>query len=257
MGMKIALLLFSLLISSCANPNLPKQLNRADYPRKETTFDYTAVARIFVDGAMCSGTFVAPKIFLTAAHCVEGKEHALKYSYILSDSGEKYYIINGITGDFRIEEENNFTEDYALLLTDRATTEGYYPIAKKQPRVGSPIAQVGYGCNALEKEDDLTTLGSGVKRVQHATSEEISFSSFDSRSLFACFGDSGGPIIDEEEMAVYLVASELFTETHRGRFMIDRSRYTPVFGMDSLVKQLPKFLSELPPGIILHPHLTK
>ncbi|HET7418480.1 MAG TPA: serine protease [Solirubrobacterales bacterium] len=183
-------------------------------------------AREGKQGFACTGTVVAPRVVLTAAHCVESIEHG-----ILTDAGS-YALATGVTKPSEAAAENIFrvTEahvfpgfdpgalrgDAGILILDRPTTAP--PIALAGPDdaalfVGGATVQLaGWGLTRANAENEPEGLRATQMLIRSANdcrrrtrSYYPSFSpaaqtcalDLPGKTSGGCFGDSGGPAIGQ------------------------------------------------------------
>jgi hypothetical protein len=162
---------------------------------------------------ICTGTLVAPKVFLTAAHCLVDEPSDLYVSFDefvgAPDVGPEVTLYHGqAIGHPRFEDETapGETYDIAAVVLDKAV-KGIRPalLAKKQlltklDRYGLEddfrYTSVGYG---REGQEDGEFFGGGGRRFANSKwlSLEPAKLNLDQRGSLggSCRGDSGGPVL--------------------------------------------------------------
>jgi V8-like Glu-specific endopeptidase len=161
----------------------------------------------FSDGTWeeCSGTLIAPKVFLTAAHCDEG----LSRVAVTFDSS--YDASTGTTywgtwhADPAYNQAQSDPHDIAVVVLDKAPkgiTPARLPRAGQLDslKVGDPIVAVGYGAQSV-------TMGAGGANFHYADIRYVATGSVNAMNASwirasmnpatgdggTCYGDSGGP----------------------------------------------------------------
>src|SRR3954447_7425860 len=162
----------------------------------------------FSDGtwAECTGTLIAPTVFLTAAHCDEGVQHVA----VTFDTS--YDSTTGTTYTGTWHADPAYTghaagdpHDIAVVVLDQAPagiTPATLPAQGQLDslRGGDPIVSVGYGAQSV-------TSGKGPKTLHYADIRYVATGSFTTVTPVylkaamnpthgdggTCYGDSGGP----------------------------------------------------------------
>jgi V8-like Glu-specific endopeptidase len=202
----LAVLIFA-AASGCLGPAPELGESQAAITGGTTDANDPAIVLLYVeDGAqafVCTASVIAPKVLLTAAHCVSSDLHSAsaKYSaYLRADLGQVQ------PGDLRPAAEvhaqpswdiNNLPagHDLGVVILRDAVTVTPLPL-RRSPLASSDVGQtlrlVGYGAS-----DGTTLAGIGIKR-QTTTGLDA----FDDATLtyqdpthLTCNGDSGGPAL--------------------------------------------------------------
>lgn len=195
-----ALIGISLALISCAKSNSAESgLPSPSSALAGITTDYSAVVMVVLPGGsgICTGTRISKHAVLTASHCVKSTGR-----YSITESGHTFstYTVKAF-GPGVVADPN----DIALLIFDAeiATDDQIYGIGASV-HSGDTLRLVGYGCNNLS-----TKTGAGTKRtgtnVVESVDDYVEFSTpatatgilGASNRSGSCFGDSGGPAINE------------------------------------------------------------
>ncbi|WP_368668980.1 serine protease [Corallococcus sp. CA053C] len=151
-----------------------------------TTSDEPAVGKFLSVSSRCTATLVAPRVALTAAHCVDYQSDTKSdttgtHGTVTLGSGATRTVIQrrafgSATGE----------SDVALLVLDKACPKTITPISigSAFPADGTLIRIFGFGCTSESTTCQRT--GGDTKQVVTATMGE---------SASLCPGDSGGPVI--------------------------------------------------------------
>lgn len=152
----------------------------------------------------CSGTLIAPKVFLTAAHCGDdGEEVRVSFSPAYQDGDQTY------SGTFRADPAYPGTSadahDIAVVVLDQDVA-GIAPA--RLPRAGSlskvpkkqTFTSVGYGAYEVTNSpgghqylyDDVRQVATGTLNAVNKTWLRISMNASTGNGG-TCYGDSGGP----------------------------------------------------------------
>jgi trypsin len=177
-------------------------------------------------GFACTGTVVAPRVVLTAAHCVESLEHGG-----LTPAGQ-YALATGVTKPeeaaaediFRISEAHAFPGfdpgtlhgDAGILILDRPTTAPVLPLAGAGDAAlyagGATVQLAGWGLTRANAGNPSPALRSTsmvvqppafcegtVRRFYPPFSSGAQMCTLDvpTKRSGGCFGDSGGPAIGQ------------------------------------------------------------
>jgi len=223
-------------LSGCAEPGPGEpEYTPLGFPiingEPDLRLSHMAVVAVFNGMGMCSGTLIAPRVVLTAAHCADGIQS--RNFLILFGSDISAALTRGVAEvtihpQYDPQGEGDTSEgDLALLLLDGAAPPGVSPIphlptqlALSQNDCGSMVEFVGFG----QDENGQT----GVKLVASDSIDMVCLDSggcshgvfFAERYTFCqdqtpsgiCFGDSGGPalIVRDSEEYVAGVSSYVF-----------------------------------------------
>ena len=161
-------------------------------------------AQAYSDGTWiyCSGTLIAPKVFLTAAHCAEGDRVRVTFDSAYQD-GDKVYegtwhadpLYNGAQSD---------PHDIAVVVLDTAPriTPARLPAAGSLANLpgNQQFTSVGYGAHEVTNSpgghqylyDDVRIVATGTLNSINPAWLRISMNPSTGNGG-TCYGDSGGP----------------------------------------------------------------
>ena len=148
--------------------------------------DPAVVAVMQHGGVFCSGTLIAPRVVLTAAHCIAGADGVAL--------GERpVQSVRGIL-DRRIHPQFDLptlSNDVGLLLLDQPVDAPAAPLlgAMDASFVGRAIRLVGYG-ELVGGMPELAQKRQGAAVIGSVGADTFSFAPSPSQT---CAGDSGGP----------------------------------------------------------------
>lgn len=167
--------------------------------------NYPGVARILVDGALCTGTIVGPRHILTAAHCFYDER-----GRPMTDVSGATATLNGQTyGATRVTIHPTYVQGEeacengrvdAAILELRQDVQGLsgVPLLRSAPPVGTQLLLAGFG---LEGTGNSGQTGSfppngiiniGFTNVERVTGGYLEWE-FDPGETNTASGDSGGP----------------------------------------------------------------
>jgi secreted trypsin-like serine protease len=151
----------------------------------------------------CSGTLIAPAVFLTAAHCAETDRVQVTFSSAYK-AGDTVYR-GTFHGDPQYNQTQSDPHDIAVVVLDKAV-KGITPAAL--PRAGSlgalsgtqRFTSVGYGAYEVTNEpgghrylyDDVRGVATGTLNSTNPAWLRISMNASTGNGG-TCYGDSGGP----------------------------------------------------------------
>jgi MYXO-CTERM domain-containing protein len=238
------------LFAACAptaEPDEPAAATQAITGGSIDTADPAIVLLYAEDGAaafICTAAVVAPKVLLTAAHCVSSTLHS---------AATKYYAFYGDDlnaakpGDLHPIAEvhahpdwdvNNLVagHDVGVAILKDAVTMAPLPLRRTALTVselGKSLRLVGYGAT-----DGTTQAGTGVKRqTQTGLDDFDDFTlTYNDTSHLTCNGDSGGPALLARNGVEELVGLTSFGDQTCVQYGVDTRVDAEIAFIDPLIE---------------------
>jgi trypsin len=223
-----AIVALALLLPATASAAEPTAHASIVNGRGATVEEFPSLAYIEADqgktGFSCTGTVVAPRVILTAAHCIEDLERG---GFTLA---QQYAVATGTTTPskalrqnvFRVAETHVYPGfdpgglhgDAGVLVLDRPTAAPPIAMAGSGDAAlyegGAPVQLAGWGvtgANAKNAPESLRTTSmvvqkpalckqkTRVDRPNYSTALQMCTLDTPTKRSGGCFGDSGGPAI--------------------------------------------------------------
>jgi MYXO-CTERM domain-containing protein len=148
--------------------------------------DPAVVALLQAGILLCSGTLIAPRVVLTAGHCIDGVDQVVFGSTIALPSATRGVLVARAHPDF---DADTLAHDIGLVLLDEPAPTNAAPIEIGEATAAAAVRLVGYG--RIDGQD----LSEPRKREGTSVIDSLEVTSFriTPAPSQACEGDSGGP----------------------------------------------------------------
>ncbi len=189
----------------------------------QATTGYAAVGALTQRGAsFCTGTVVAKRLVVTAAHCLDGVR-ASNIRFVLGPNASAPQAQLGVARAIAHPQYDarRITNDIGVLVlsSDAPVAPIALNDAMSSSWVGRTLTFVGYGAT-----NGVTGRGGGVKRAVDIAVSQVGSTQFSyaDRTKNTCFGDSGGPAFARDAAgALTLVGVTSYGDQTCSRYGVD------------------------------------
>ena len=174
-----------------------------------------AVVRVWIGRGTCSGVLVAPRVVLTARHCITETTASGEATARPKVAGALHVELGGnylpwgrvaVTGVHVCEASPTEERDLAALVLERPVPADVPLLRVGSPSEGGRYAVLGFGSDTWPKT--VGGITAEAKR-RHAERGAVKSTSPDTVTVYAAtlHGDSGGAVVDLETRALVAVVS--------------------------------------------------
>jgi secreted trypsin-like serine protease len=218
---KIAQILVAIFVTACGSQqNSDLKIIGGDIVRARDPIATSVAALVTADGNVhCTVAPLSAKVFITAAHCVYGRQDYKDWSIVTGRnvSDGKSYALESIivhekfsSQELRMPEPSEAPNDVALIQV-KEPVAGTIPVPIIRGLSGATeqmpmlVTVAGYG-----RSDGADKASKGILRkvtlpVVIQNTETHEFLTIDAQGRMGCHGDSGGPAFTTENGKLMLV----------------------------------------------------
>ncbi|MBL8949190.1 MAG: trypsin-like serine protease [Myxococcaceae bacterium] len=190
----------------CARPSpYVTPAGRAEFPivQGQATTEKPAVGRFSVG---CGATMVAPRIAVTASHCVAALPPGTKGSITFTRASGTQFT-HAVSDVFSMGNGSGGEDDVAFLALERSGCTNLpkpLGVAAAFPPLGADVTVLGFGCNVRSSACKIDTR-------RFVAGKQVVKTKF-GHSALMCPGDSGGPLLVGDKVAGVVSAYDCGTQ---------------------------------------------
>jgi secreted trypsin-like serine protease len=184
-----------------------------------TDTTHTAVVALVTQGQQfCSGTLIAPRVVVSAGHCLKdtglsASDITIFFGNTVGGSGTSVKVTKlQVHPSYYAKSDGTPMNDVSVLVLaqDAPVSPMAWQSTALSSIVGQSVLMVGYGVTSASKQT-----GNGTRRkvTQKITGQDSTFLYYGDAVSGTCQGDSGGPTFLDESGVLTLVAVTSYGDT--------------------------------------------
>lgn len=152
---------------------------------------YPEIVRISIGNSRCSAVIVAPRVVMTAAHCIEDSNEITQIDLLVQRTAFHAKCLQSPEW-----KDPSVYHDLALCITDKEINDiQYASVTNKALELNDSVELTGYGCTSSDGSGGNDgSLRIGTARVTRLPEPRIPWFQTTDQTVI-CHGDSGGPAL--------------------------------------------------------------